>query len=115
MGYNREIMNHPYRKDIPPYNTPKEYPFSDDWINHNPPMGRVIEEETPPNPDLLLAICFNFRNGVPINAIQKIQEKREKAQANAKSDLKVFRDMMKEGVSIRHISKPTKGWGNTRK
>jgi len=73
----------------PPY-SPKDYypkpdkgqsPFSDDWISHNPWMGRVIdEEEKPPNPDLLLAICFNFRNGVPIPAIQKVQERREKAK-----------------------------------
>lgn len=79
-------------------------------------MSRVIEEEeAPPNPDLLLAICFNFRNGVPIEAIQKIQKKRGDARAKAKSDLKIFNDMMEEGVSPRHISNQPKGWGNARK
>ena len=89
-------------------------PFSDEWISHNPWMDKVIEEEeNPPNLDLLLAICFNFRDGVPIKAIQKIQQERKEAKKKAKSEYKVFKDMIKEGVGLRHISKPKRGWGNT--
>jgi len=125
MDDNEGMMRHDTPYDYPkrpdnPYDYPKQdksqSPFSDDWIKHNPWMDRVIEEkEKPPNPDLLLAICFNFRNGVPIPAIQKIQERRKKAKKKAATDYKFFQDMLNEGVSTRHISPPKKGWGNARK
>ena len=118
MDDNEGVMKHnnPYDpKDYYPKPDKGSSPFSDDWVSHNPWMGHVIEEEeNPPNPDLLLAICFNFRNGVPIPAIKRLQEKREEAKKKAKTDYKFFKDMMREGVRTRHISEPTKGRGNAR-
>jgi len=106
-------MNH-YGPEDHPYRKKTKSPFSDDWISLNPWMGKVIaEEENPPDPDSLLAICFNFRSGIPIEAIQEAQEKREKSERKTKSDLKVFKDMMKEGVGLRHISPQKKRWTNT--
>jgi hypothetical protein len=111
-----ESMMHHYPHENHPYRKKTKSPFSDDWISHNPWMDKVIaEEETPPDPDSLLAICFNFRDGVPIEAIQRIQQERKKAKEKAKSEYKVFKDMMKEGVGLRHISPQKKRWTNTRK
>ena len=91
-----------------------ETPFSKAWVDENPWMGEVNDEDAKqPNS---MCMFINFPNGVPVPKLRKNWERIVNYHAEQEKNLSIFREMMKEkgirpgvgSVGVKH-----KGWGNS--